>query len=85
MLSRLALSEEEIEMFADQLSDILDYAKQLEELDTSQVEPIFYPIPLHNVFREDSLGEPLPIAEVLSNTVRAHDTFFEVPKVVDGS
>jgi len=85
LLSRLALNEEEVETFARQLSQILDYAVQLNELDTSQVEPMFYPLPLENVFREDRPGKPLPVEDALRNTARSNGPFFEVPKVADGS
>jgi len=85
LLSRLALSEEEIETFAGQLSGILDYAAQLEQLDTTGVEPMFYPLPLHNVFRDDVPGEPIPLERALSNAAKTKGSFFEVPKVADGS
>jgi aspartyl-tRNA(Asn)/glutamyl-tRNA(Gln) amidotransferase subunit C len=85
LLSRLALSTEEVERFTHQLSQILDYSAKLNELDTSQIEPMFYPLPLENVFREDVPGEPLPLEDALSNAPRRNGPFFEVPKVADGS
>jgi aspartyl-tRNA(Asn)/glutamyl-tRNA(Gln) amidotransferase subunit C len=85
LLSRLALSEREIETFSRQLSQILGYAAQLNELDTSNVEPMYYSIPLANVFREDVCGESLPLENALGNAARTHGPFFEVPKVADGS
>lgn len=85
LLSRLALSDEEIETFSRQLSQILGYAAQLNELDTSNIEPMFYSIPIENVFREDSRGEPLPLGNALKNAAKTNGPFFEVPKVADGS
>jgi aspartyl-tRNA(Asn)/glutamyl-tRNA(Gln) amidotransferase subunit C len=85
LLSRLALTEAEIETFADQLSGILDYATQLDKLDTSGVDPMFYPLPLQNVFREDVPGGPLPLDRALANASKTNGSFFEVPKVADGS
>lgn len=85
LLSRLALSDEEIETFADQLSGILDYAAQLDELDTTNVDPMFYPVRLHNVFREDTPGKPIPADQALANSAQTKGSFFEVPKVVEES
>ncbi len=85
LLSRLELSEEEITIFTGQLSQILDYATKLNQLDTSHVDPTFYAVPLENVFREDRPGTPLPLADALMNSARARGAFFEVPKVADGS
>ena len=85
LLSRLALSEEELDTFSRQLSQILGYAAQLNELDTSQVEPMYYSILLENVFREDSCGKSLPLEDALGNAARTNGPFFEVPKVADGS
>ena len=85
LLSRLALGEDEIESFTEQLSRILEYAAQLNELDVSGVEPMFYPVALENVFREDAVGAPLPLEDALRNTAEASGSFFEVPKVADGS
>jgi aspartyl-tRNA(Asn)/glutamyl-tRNA(Gln) amidotransferase subunit C len=81
----LALSPEEIETFAGQLSGILDYAAQLDSLDTSGVDPMFYPLPLQNVFREDIPGIPISPELALGNAARTNGSFFEVPKVADGS
>jgi aspartyl-tRNA(Asn)/glutamyl-tRNA(Gln) amidotransferase subunit C len=85
LLSRLALSKEESEKFAGQLSQILDYAAQLNRLDTSGVEPTFHAVPLANVFREDHPGQSLPLSDALGNSARSKGAFFEVPKVADGS
>lgn len=52
-LARLGLTDEEQEKMQTELSSILDYFKLLDELDVSQVAPVFYPIPLKNVIRED--------------------------------
>lgn len=85
LLSRLELTGEEISTYAGQLSEILEYAAKLNELDTSKVEPTFHAVPLENVFREDRPGKPLPLEDALMNTARPRGAFFEVPKVADGS
>jgi aspartyl-tRNA(Asn)/glutamyl-tRNA(Gln) amidotransferase subunit C len=85
LLSRLDLSSEEIAIYTEQLSEILDYATKLNELDTTHVEPTFHAVPLENVFREDCPGEPLSLEDALMNSARARGAFFEVPKVADGA
>ena len=52
-LARLAITEEEAEKFAVQLAEITDFAEQLKELDTTNVEPTTHVLPLVNVLRED--------------------------------
>jgi len=52
-LARLAITEEEAEKFAEQLGKITDFAEQLNELDTANVEPTTHVLPLVNVMRED--------------------------------
>lgn len=85
LLSRLAIGDAEAARYAEQLSQILEYAAQLNQLDTSQVEPTFHSVPLSNVFRQDVPGHPLPLDAALQNSARHTGAFFEVPKVADGS
>ena len=56
-LARLELSEEEFDKFGGQLSDVLGYIDQLQEVDTSQVEPTAQVTGLLNGFREDKVVE----------------------------
>ena len=59
ILARLRLSPDEIEMFTGQLNSIVDYVAQLQELDTTGVEPLAHGIELRNVFRDDVRGQAL--------------------------
>lgn len=83
LLSRLALSDEEKEMFAGQLSAILKYAEKLNELDTDGVEPTSHVLPLANVMREDEVRPSWPIEKVLANAPDDEDGHFKVPAVLD--
>ncbi|HVE76221.1 MAG TPA: Asp-tRNA(Asn)/Glu-tRNA(Gln) amidotransferase subunit GatC, partial [Actinomycetota bacterium] len=56
-LARLALSDEEVDRFGEQLSKILDHAEKVTSLDTDGVEPTSHPVRLVNVLRPD---EPVP-------------------------
>lgn len=59
-LARLHLTDEEREMFTEQLNAILQYAEKLNELDTEQIEPTTHVLHLSNVMREDVVKESLP-------------------------
>lgn len=66
-LAKLELSDQEIERMARQLSDILDYAERLNQLDTASIAPTASVIPNQNVMRADVVTPSLPRAQVLQN------------------
>ena len=57
-VSRLSLTEKEKEKYLKQLADILKTFKEIDEVDTENVEPSFHPLPLSNVWREDEVKNP---------------------------
>ena len=81
-LARLRLSDHEVETFGAQLSEILDYVQQLNELDTTGVEPTTHAVPLVMALRPDAVEPRLTHDEVLANAPDAADGHFRVPKVV---
>lgn len=83
MLSRLELSEAEIDEFTGQLSAILDYVAKMNKLDTADVEPLAHCLPVHNVFREDRPHESLGTEKTLANAPQTNERFFKVPKILD--
>ena len=52
-LARVGIEDNDIEKYQKDLSAVLDYFKELEKLDTENVEPISHITGMHNVFRED--------------------------------
>jgi len=84
-LSRLDLTEAEVEEFTGQLSAILDYVEKMNELDTENVEPLAHCLPVSNVFREDSVKESLGTEQTLANAPQRDGEFFKVPKILDDS
>ncbi len=82
-LARLALTPEETEQYAEQLSRIFSYIEQLNELDTSQVEPTSHMLSLSNVFREDKVQPSLPTDKVLENAPQREGTLFQVPDIIE--
>ncbi len=81
-LARLEFTEEEKKMFTRQLNQILEYMEKLNELDTTNVEPLSHVIDLSNVFREDRVRPSYPVEEVLKNAPAKTEKFFKVPKVI---
>jgi aspartyl-tRNA(Asn)/glutamyl-tRNA(Gln) amidotransferase subunit C len=82
-LARLDLSEEEKERLAGHLNQILVHFEELQQLDTSSVEPTSHSIPVHNVFREDVVGPCLDVEDAVANAPEARDDYFVVPQVVE--
>ena len=84
-LSRLELTEAEVEEFTGQLSAILDYVEKMNKLDTTDVEPLAHCLPISNVFREDRVEESLGTEKTLANAPQTDGEFFKVPKILDDS
>lgn len=81
-LSRLKLSETELEALGTQMGSVLKYIAMLDELDTSSVEPMAHAIEISNVFREDELLESLPREQALSNAPQTDGKYFLVPAIL---
>jgi aspartyl-tRNA(Asn)/glutamyl-tRNA(Gln) amidotransferase subunit C len=80
-LARLALTEEEVERFRDQLSAILEAVGKVSELDLEGVPPTSHPLDLVNVFAEDEPRPSLSREDALANAPDAEGGFFGVPPV----
>jgi len=84
-LARLELTEAEIEEFTGQLGAILEYVEKMNELDTSNVEPLAHCLPISNVFRADEVRESLGTDKTLANAPQRDGPFFKVPKILEDS
>jgi aspartyl-tRNA(Asn)/glutamyl-tRNA(Gln) amidotransferase subunit C len=82
-LARLGLSEEEIEKFSLQLSNILDNFEILAEVDTTDVAPATHTIPLQNVTRKDDVADSYSRAEILSNAPKQEGDCFKVQAILE--
>jgi aspartyl-tRNA(Asn)/glutamyl-tRNA(Gln) amidotransferase subunit C len=81
-LARLTLSEDELDTFTDQLSQVLEHAKDIEALDLEGVAATAHPFGLMNVVREDVLRPSLARDEVLAMAPDAEDGRFAVPRIM---
>jgi aspartyl-tRNA(Asn)/glutamyl-tRNA(Gln) amidotransferase subunit C len=85
-LANLALTEEEIERMAQDLSGILAHVDKLNELDTSNVEPmaqVLYDAEATATLREDAERLGLGNRDALANAPLAGSGYFKVPKVIE--
>ena len=78
-LARLALSDDELDTFTEQLAAVLDHAADVEALDVADVPPTSHPVPLENVLRDDVVAPTLDRAEVLAQAPAVEDDRFRVP------
>lgn len=82
-LSRLELSSEESTKMVEDLSTILDWMEQLNEVDTTGIEPLTHINPDVNVFREDVADNRLSRERGLRNAPLKNEEYFMVPKVIE--
>lgn len=82
LLARIALSEEEKKKYADSLKKILEDLAVLNQVDTSQVEPTAYILPLQNVFREDREEPCLEKEVIFANAPEEENRCFKVPRIL---
>jgi len=82
-LARLGVSDDEVERFSNQLSDILEAFEVLQHIDTSDVEPTSHSVAVSNVLRDDIVTPSLPASEVLRNAPNEEDGCFRVRAVLE--
>lgn len=81
-LARLGLSESELELYTKQLNAVLDYAQQLQVLDTANIQPTFNPFGAETVFREDKVQQFENKKQLIANGPEVEGTSFVVPRVL---
>lgn len=83
ILAKLDLTAGEKEAARNDMGRMLDYIDQLNELDTTGVEPVSHLFPLHNVFREDIVENGDESRNLLKHAPEQKDGAFKVPKTVE--
>jgi aspartyl-tRNA(Asn)/glutamyl-tRNA(Gln) amidotransferase subunit C len=81
-LARLSLSDAELDMFTEQLGQVLEHAEDIEALDLADVIATAHPFGLVNVVREDELRPCLSREDVLAMAPDAQDGRFAVPRII---
>jgi len=84
-LAKLELTSGEIDKFSKQLSEIISYVEELDEVNTSKIEPTSQTTGLENVTREDERkpDDCLSQEEALSGTDKTHNGYFVVPRIFE--
>ena len=83
ILTKLSLSPQEKEEAKKDMSRMLDYIDRLNELDTSEVEPMSHIFPVNNVFREDVVENGDDRENMLANAPQKKDGAYMVPKTIE--
>jgi aspartyl-tRNA(Asn)/glutamyl-tRNA(Gln) amidotransferase subunit C len=82
-LARLKLNDPDLEAMTRQMSAILDYVAQLQQVNTDGVEPLAHALDMHNVFRDDAPAPSLAVEAALANAPDRRSDFYGVPAVLD--
>ena len=81
-LSRLAVTDQELDQFAGQLDVILQSVARVGEVAAEDIPPTSHALPLINVFREDRVVPSLPLADVLAAAPATERDRFRVPRIL---
>ncbi|GAA4553854.1 Asp-tRNA(Asn)/Glu-tRNA(Gln) amidotransferase subunit GatC [Pseudonocardia xishanensis] len=81
-LSRLAVTDQELDTFAGQLDVILGAVARVGEVAADDIPPTSHAVPLENVFRPDELRPGLTQEQALSGAPAAEDGRFRVPRIL---
>jgi aspartyl-tRNA(Asn)/glutamyl-tRNA(Gln) amidotransferase subunit C len=83
LLARLGLSEDDVERFREQLSNILDNFEILQQVDTTDAAPTSHSVAFENILRDDESTPSLTAEEVLSNAPNREEEYFKVRAVLE--
>ncbi len=81
-LARLAVSDQELDLYAGQLSAVLDAVAQVQKAPVDDVPPTTHAVPMTNVMRPDAARLSLPRETVLAGAPAAEDGRFRVPRIL---
>ena len=82
-LSRIKLTDEQVEHFQGELSNIFDWIEQLQEVDTDNVVPMASVVNMQSPSREDKVTDGNCVDDVLANATNSQYGYFVVPKVIE--
>ncbi len=81
-LARLAVTDDELDLFAGQLDVILGAVARVSEVAADDIPPTTHAVPLTNVLRADEITPSLPRADVLAAAPAVEDDKFRVPRIL---
>lgn len=81
-LSRLALSDTELDELAGQIDGIISHVRAVQEVDTENVEPMSHPSSISGVYREDEVHPTLTAEQALDQAPAQDRQRFAVPQIL---
>lgn len=82
-LARLSFPEKDLERYTQKVTAILEYMKQLGELDTKDIEPTSHAVEVTGKLRDDKVVEPSAAGDILKSAPERDGDFFQVPRVIE--
>ena len=82
-LARLSLTDQEVALYQEQLSAVLEYAGRLQDLDTEAIPPTATVLPVRNVMRADEPRPAMAREDILANAPETQDGCFRVQAVLE--
>ncbi len=82
-LTRISMSDEEVEKMRDEMSNILDNIAVLNEINTDSVDPTGHSVDLTSVLRDDVSKDSLPTTDILSNAPNHDEDLIKIKPVFE--
>jgi aspartyl-tRNA(Asn)/glutamyl-tRNA(Gln) amidotransferase subunit C len=82
-LARLDLTDDERDRLQKDLTDVLEYMSEIQNIDTTGLEPLFRPVAIDDPLRDDVAVAGLPHETVAALAQETQDGFLKVPRTVD--
>tara|TARA_B000000460_G_scaffold6082_1_gene4272 strand:- start:445 stop:744 length:300 start_codon:yes stop_codon:yes gene_type:complete len=83
VLTRISMTDDEVEIMRDQMADILDSIEVLREVDTDGIEPTAHSVGLDSVMREDVSSDSISLEDALLNAPLIEGDFIRVRAVLE--
>ena len=81
-LAKLRFDAQEAEAIKEDLQRMISFVQKMDEVDTSQVEPLQHMAAVQNTWRADEINGSCDKEQALKNAGKHNDDFFMVPKVI---
>lgn len=82
-LARIEIKDKDVDTLIADMNKILTFMEQLNELDTTGVEPLIYMNESENVWREDVVKQEISVEDGIKNSANHNERFFLVPKIIE--
>jgi len=80
---RMYLPDEEKEVFLQAINELGEYAAIIREVDTKDITPTTYVLPLVNILRSDRQEPSVPVDIAMANAPEEDGVYFKVPKIIE--